>query len=60
MKIICPDCHGNGYVNVVDASEAISGYYAIYDQCPKCSSRGEFDIDEEVMESRETQKELGE
>ena len=49
MKRICPECHGNGYVTVAEEE---------YDQCLKCFSQGE--IDEEVMETRETQRELGE
>jgi|TARA_R110000744_G_scaffold14317_1_gene40736 RecJ-like exonuclease len=49
MKSICPECHGNGYVTVAEDE---------YDECPKCSSQGE--IDEEVVEARETQRELGE
>ena len=56
MKRICPECHGNGYVTL--AEEEAPSRVPRYDQCLKCSSQGE--IDEEVMEDFEAQRELGE
>jgi|TARA_R110000796_G_scaffold158765_1_gene275408 DnaJ-class molecular chaperone len=55
MKI-CDQCHGNGYISV------IAFYFLIstksYIDCPRCNSQGE--INEENMETPQTQRELGE
>ena len=43
-KIICPECHGNGYVKVqVDAGRKIES------DCDTCKNQGEVDITEQVL-----------
>lgn len=43
-KIICPECHGNGYITKqVDAGRKIE------DDCLYCQNQGEVDITEEVL-----------
>ena len=37
-KIICPRCHGNGYIKV---KESIEKPVEIIQQCPSCNSQGE-------------------
>ena len=37
-KIICPRCHGNGYIKV---KESIENPVEIIQQCPNCNSQGE-------------------
>ena len=46
--IICPDCHGNGYVKLV----LEEGREHVVLQCQTCESEGEIYVDEsEVVES---------
>ena len=46
--IICPDCHGNGYVKLV----LEEGREHVVAQCVTCESEGEIYVDEsEVIES---------
>jgi DnaJ-class molecular chaperone len=43
-KIICPECHGNGYIRIqVDEERKVQG------NCETCKSQGEVDITEEVL-----------
>ena len=43
-KIICPECHGNGFVKVqVDKGQSVEG------NCETCKSQGEVDITEQVL-----------
>ena len=42
-KTICPRCHGNGYIKVMDSIENPT---EIIHQCPQCNSQGEIMIDE--------------
>ena len=37
-KIICPRCHGNGYIKV---KESIENPVETIHQCPSCNSQGE-------------------
>ena len=47
-KIICPQCHGNGYVRIqVDEGRSVQG------NCETCKSQGEVDITEEVLRDLE-------
>ena len=47
-KIICPECHGNGFVKVqVDAGRKIES------DCDACNNQGEVDITEEVLATLE-------
>jgi len=48
-KIICPQCHGNGYVRIqVDEGRSVQG------NCETCKSQGEVDITEEVLSMLES------
>ena len=47
-KTICPRCHGNGYIKVMDSIENPT---ETIHQCPQCDSQGEIMIDEQRMKS---------
>ena len=47
-KTICPRCHGNGYIKVMDSVENPT---ETIHQCPQCESQGEIMIDEQRMKS---------
>ena len=47
-KMICPRCHGNGYIKVMDSIENPT---ETTHQCPQCNSQGEIMIDEQRMKS---------
>ena len=43
-KIICPQCHGNGFVRIqVDEGRKVQ------ENCEYCKSQGEVDITEQVL-----------
>ena len=43
-KIICPECHGNGFVKIqVDEGRSVEG------DCETCKNQGEVDITEQVL-----------
>jgi len=47
-KIICPQCHGNGFIRIqVDEGRKVQG------DCEYCKSQGEVDITEEVLATLE-------
>ena len=45
-KIICPRCHGNGYIKV---KESIENPVEIIQQCPNCNSQGEIEMSTERL-----------
>lgn len=45
-KIICPRCHGNGYIKV---KESIENPVEIIQQCPSCNSQGEITMNTERL-----------
>ena len=45
-KIICPRCHGNGYIKV---KESIENPVEIIQQCPSCNSQGEITMSTERL-----------
>ena len=45
-KIICPRCHGNGYIKV---KESIEKPVEIIQQCPSCNSQGEIEMNTEQL-----------
>ena len=45
-KIICPRCHGNGYIKV---KESIENPVEIIQQCPNCNSQGEITMSTERL-----------
>ena len=45
-KIICPRCHGNGYIKV---KELIENPVEIIQQCPSCNSQGEITMSTERL-----------
>ena len=47
-RMICPRCHGNGYIKVMDSIENPT---ETIHQCPQCNSQGEIMIDEQRMKS---------
>ena len=47
-RMICPRCHGNGYIKVKDSIENPT---ETIHQCPQCNSQGEIMIDEQRMKS---------
>ena len=52
-KTICPRCHGNGYIKVVDSIENPT---EIIHQCPQCNSQGEIMIDENIINIFEAER----
>ena len=50
-KIICPRCHGNGYIKV---KESIENPVEIIQQCPSYNSQGEITMSTErlILESK--------
>jgi DnaJ-class molecular chaperone len=47
-KIICPECHGNGFIRIqVDEGRKVQG------DCEYCKSQGEVDITEQVLATLE-------
>ena len=59
--MICPSCHGNGFIANEYRRFADGGAYieAFESDCVKCDSQGEVNVAEN-LEPRETQRELGE
>ena len=55
MRRICDRCYGNGYV-AIDVADYGNG--TVYDDCPKCHCEGE--LEDGLMETHQTQRELGE
>ena len=45
-KIICPRCHGNGYIKV---KESIENPVETIHQCPSCNSQGEITMSTERL-----------
>jgi len=43
-KIICPECHGNGYL-----TKPVDVGRKIYVDCEYCKNQGEVDITEQVL-----------
>ena len=50
-KIVCPRCHGNGYIKV---KESIENPVETIHQCPNCNSQGEIKMTTErlILESK--------
>ena len=46
MKIICPDCGGNGFVWVTPPTGKVDRWQT---DCKRCKNQGELDINEENM-----------
>lgn len=46
MKIICPDCGGNGFVWVTPPTGKVDRWQT---DCTRCKNQGELDINEENM-----------
>jgi RecJ-like exonuclease len=56
-KTICPRCHGNGYIKVMDSMENQHQIETIY-QCPQCNSQGEVMIDEPRFKNIQKERDL--
>ena len=54
-KTICPRCHGNGYIKVMDSIENPT---EIIHQCPQCNSQGEIMIDEPRFKNIQKERDL--
>ena len=54
-KMICPRCHGNGYIKVMDSIENPT---EIIHQCPQCNSQGEIMIDEPRFKNIQKERDL--
>ena len=54
-KIICPRCHGNGYIKMM---ESIDQPIEITQQCPQCNSQGEIMIDEPRFKNIQKERDL--
>jgi RecJ-like exonuclease len=54
-KTICPRCHGNGYIKVMDSIENPT---EIIHQCPQCNSQGEIMIDEPRFKNIQRERDL--
>ena len=54
-KLICPRCHGNGYIKVKDSIENPT---ETIHQCPQCNSQGEIMIDEPRFKNIQKERDL--
>ena len=54
-KVICPRCHGNGYIKVKDSIENPT---ETIHQCPQCNSQGELMIDEPRFKNIQKERDL--
>jgi len=54
-KTVCPRCHGNGYIKVMDSIENPT---EIIHQCPQCNSQGEIMIDEPRFKNIQKERDL--
>ena len=54
-KTICPRCHGNGYIKVMDSIENPT---ETIHQCPQCNSQGEIMIDEPRFKNIQKERDL--
>ena len=54
-KMICPRCHGNGYIKVM---ESIDKPIEVIQQCPLCKSQGEIMIDEPRFKNIQKERDL--
>ena len=54
-KVICPRCHGNGYIKVKDSIENPT---ETIHQCPQCKSQGELMIDEPRFKNIQKERDL--
>ena len=54
-KTICPRCHGNGYIKVM---ESIDKPIEVIQQCPLCKSQGEIMIDEPRFKNIQKERDL--
>jgi len=54
-KAICPRCHGNGYIKVM---ESIDKPIEVIQQCPQCNSQGEIMIDEPRFKNIQKERDL--
>ena len=54
-KTICPRCHGNGYIKVMDSIENPT---ETIHQCPQCNSQGEIMIDEPRFKNIQRERDL--
>ena len=54
-KTICPRCHGNGYIKVMDSIENPT---ETIHQCPQCNSQGEIMIDENRINIFEAERKV--
>ena len=54
-KTICPRCHGNGYIKVMDS---IENPMETIHQCPQCDSEGEIMIDEPRFKNIQKERDL--
>ena len=54
-KRICPRCHGNGYIKVMDSIENPT---ETIHQCPQCNSKGEIMIDEPRFKNIQKERDL--
>jgi len=54
-KTICPRCHGNGYIKVMDSIENPT---KTIHQCPQCNSQGEIMIDEPRFKNIQKERDL--
>ena len=55
VKKICPRCHGNGYIKVM---ESIDQPIEVIQQCPQCNSQGEIMIDEPRFKNIQKERDL--
>ena len=54
-KTVCPRCHGNGYIKVM---ESIDKPIEVIQQCPLCKSQGEIMIDETRFKNIQRERDL--
>ena len=54
-KAICPRCHGNGYIKVM---ESIDKPIEVIQQCPQCNSQGEIMMDEPRFKNIQKERDL--
>ena len=54
-KTVCPRCHGNGYIKVM---ESIDKPIEVIQQCPLCKSQGEIMIDEPRFKNIQKERDL--
>ena len=54
-KAICPRCHGNGYIKLM---ESIDKPIEVIQQCPQCNSQGEIMMDEPRFKNIQKERDL--